>query len=107
MATGPQVVIWLEGAVVRNESERRSPLDFPLQPAGRLVIHVDPADAEVRVQGDPLERHGPTRDVSLLVGSYTVEVIRPGFHGVREEIAIRQAETREMVVRLRPVSVTD
>jgi hypothetical protein len=84
-----------------SPSERRSPADIDVQPAGRLHLIVEPADSQVWVNGNPLP---PGSDVSvgLLTGTYDVQVAHQGFKTESRKVSIEQAATATLEVRLKP-----
>jgi hypothetical protein len=74
-----------------------SPYPDNVKAAGRLLIQVEPHDAEVLVDGYPLgQRADLTYEVGLLVGVHRVEARKEGFKPYAAEIEI-QAAVRTLV----------
>lgn len=82
----------------------RSPSDESARNGtGRLMILVQPADADVRVDGQPLQttagENGTVLD--LPVGRHVVQVRKAGYVGYLREIEVRSGETSNVEVTLR------
>lgn len=72
-------------------------------PAGRLLVLVDPVEAEVYVDGYPLKRHADlSYEVGLLEGEYLLEVRAVGYQAYEQIIQIRGAKYSEFIIRLDP-----
>lgn len=70
-------------------------------PAGRLVLMVDPLQAQVLVNGYPLQRHPDlSYDVGLLQGEYQVEVTAEGFVPYTRSVEIRGGDRIHLNIRL-------
>ena len=70
---------------------------------GSVAIRVQPADAEVFVDGEPW-RGAPGQDrlvVELAEGSHTVEIRKPGFRTYVTQVDVRRGETVPLNVSLR------
>jgi hypothetical protein len=70
-------------------------------PAGRVVLLVDPLDAEVFVNGLPLGRNNDLSfEAGLLQGNYEVEVKADGYQTQRRKVEIRGGEIIRLTIRL-------
>ena len=70
---------------------------------GSVAIRVQPADAEVFVDGEPW-RGAPGQDrlvIELAEGSHTVEIRKPGFRTYVTQVDVRRGETAPLNVSLR------
>jgi PEGA domain len=78
------------------------PAGAPNQPYGTLAIRVQPADAEVFIDGQQWD--GPDAadrlEVQLLEGQHRIEVRREGFRSYTANLRIRAGETRRLNVSL-------
>jgi hypothetical protein len=70
---------------------------------GTLTIRVQPADAEVSIDGE--NWRGPATQDRLVIeiaeGSHTVEIRKPGFRTYVTQVEIRRGETSPLNVSLR------
>ena len=80
----------------------RSPSDESAR-TGRLMIRIEPADASIRIDGQPLEvtpgENSTTLDISE--GRHVVQVRKAGYVGYLTEIEVRSGETSNVEVTLR------
>ena len=80
-----------EGGVVRGDSN-----------FGAIAIRVQPADAEVRIDGERWE--GPQDDEALVVqvapGTHRIEVRKDGYRSYTAEVTVTAAETSPINVSL-------
>jgi hypothetical protein len=102
---GPGPVVWWS---VYDTGAPPPPAGSPTQdlepkPAGRLRLVVDPPDAQVWVDGNPLPPGGDA-SVGLLTGTYTVQAARPGYRSASREVVIERARTALLEIRLEPES---
>jgi PEGA domain-containing protein len=70
---------------------------------GSVAIRVQPADAEVFVDGEPW-RGAPGQDrlvIELAEGAHTVEIRKPGFRTYVTQVDVRRGETAPLNVSLR------
>ena len=68
---------------------------------GSLVVQVQPADAEILIDGDPWQSVGAARlVVQLSSGDHRVEVRKNGFETYRLTVRIRRGETTPLNVSL-------
>jgi PEGA domain len=75
---------------------------YRVMPSGWLRVQVEPADAQVLIDGFPARMDqllGNTANLGLTVGSHSVEVNRVGFQTYRSEVEIKQA--REVLLQIR------
>jgi hypothetical protein len=72
-------------------------------PYGTLAIRVQPADAEILIDGQPW--HGPASNSGLVVevaeGQHAVDIRRNGYIGYVTEVQVRRGETTPLNVSLR------
>jgi hypothetical protein len=70
---------------------------------GTLAIRVQPADADVLIDGE--KWHGPEAQDRLIVdvaeGRHTVEIQKPGYRTYVTEVQVRRADTTTLNVSLR------
>ena len=70
---------------------------------GTLAIRVQPADAEVLIDGE--KWHGPAAQDQLVVdvaeGPHTVQISKAGYRTYITDVQIRRGETSPLNVRLR------
>lgn len=81
--------------------------EFPAPPAagfGALAIEVQPADAQIVIDGDPWERPDPAAALVVQVreGEHRIEVRREGFASYISTVRVRSGETTRLNVSLRP-----
>jgi PEGA domain-containing protein len=71
---------------------------------GRLTIQLQPADADVVIDGQPwaVPPGQDTVVVDLSEGRHVVQVRKPGFVGYLTEVEVRRGETTTVDVSLRP-----
>lgn len=70
-------------------------------PAGRVMLLVEPMQAEVFVNGYPLKRHPDlSYEVSLLEGEHQIEITAEGYGIYRRSIEIRGNERIRLTIRL-------
>lgn len=100
------MMVHVQHEAYRNISTRTAarslPLHFALEPSGRLNLNIAPPDAQVLLDGEPLER---TRwsDVEVTVGSHQLTVSQPGFETVERMVEVQQGIMHPVEVRLPPV----
>jgi hypothetical protein len=98
---GP-VVWWSVYNTPTGPPETKSPFDgLEVKPAGRLHLVVDPPDAHVWVDGNPMPP-GADASIGLLTGAYTIQVARDGYLTQSHQISIEQAKTAQLQVKLEP-----
>lgn len=70
---------------------------------GRLTIHVEPADAEVVVDGQPWQLAGGQDRVVIDAspGRHNVQVRKAGYAGYLADVQVRRGDTTTLNVRLR------
>jgi hypothetical protein len=68
---------------------------------GQLTIRIQPADANVIIDGQPWPAQGPTIAVDLSEGRHVVQVRRAGYVGYLTEVQVRRGETTTLTVSLR------
>ncbi len=70
---------------------------------GSLAVRVQPADAEVSIDGDNWRGPGGQDQIVIEVaeGSHTVEIRKPGFRTYVTQVEIRRGETAQLNVSLR------
>lgn len=79
------------------------PTNAPPALAGQLTIRVQPADADVVVDGQPWPA-APGQDTIVLdlpEGRHVVQIRKPGFVGYLTEVDVRRGETTTLNVNLR------
>ena len=86
------------------DARPRPPSDEPARNgSGRLTIRVQPSDADIRIDGQPLQimpgDASTTLDVSA--GRHVVQVRKAGYVGYVTEIEVRSGETANVDVTLR------
>ena len=75
---------------------------YRVMPSGWLRVRVEPADANVLIDGFPArvdQSLGTSASIGLAVGAHSVEVQRDGFQTYRSEVEIKQA--REVFLRVK------
>jgi hypothetical protein len=85
----------------RQEPEYRG--SYPVTPSGWISVKVDPADAEVLVDGHPLKvdpSSGLSQKKGYLVGRHTIEARKKGMEPYSGEVEIRQATELHIDVQL-------
>lgn len=86
------------GAPERPEAEQAVPV-----PQGRLLLHLQPADAEVYVDDEPWNAGDQPRvAIELPAGRHTVEIRKAGFVTWREDVLILRNGTLRLSVTLKP-----
>lgn len=89
----------------RNLSTRTAagslPLHFALEPVGRLTLSVQPPEADVLLDGEPLARDERS-DVEVDVGAHQLVVSHPGFATVEQTLEVQQGVMHPVEVRLPP-----
>ncbi|MDH3279801.1 MAG: PEGA domain-containing protein [Gammaproteobacteria bacterium] len=74
-----------------------------INPAGRLIVTTQPADATVLVDGYPLARAADnTYQKGLLVGQHRLEVRAPGFAAHHQDVDIRVGNHHRLDITLNP-----
>ena len=69
---------------------------------GTLVLNLQPPDADVLVDGQPLRGSGQERlTIDLSEGGHNVQVRKPGYVGYLTDVQIRRGETTSLDVNLR------
>jgi hypothetical protein len=71
---------------------------------GTISIRVQPADAEVSIDGEPWRGPGGASErlvIEVAEGSHTVEIRKPGFRTYVTQVEIRRGETLQVNVSLR------
>ena len=75
----------------------------PQSAYGTLSVRVQPADAEISIDGEPWR--GPSGQDRLVVelaeGSHTVEIRKPGFRTYVTQVDVRRGDTTPLNVSLR------
>jgi hypothetical protein len=89
---------------------RTPPRDQPVQTAraapdargfGTFALHVQPASAEVTIDGEPWVSSDEGRfDLQVSVGSHRVEIAKPGYRPYSAAIDVREGETTTLNVIL-------
>jgi hypothetical protein len=70
---------------------------------GRLTLVVQPADADVVIDGQPWPAlSGDTRMLDLSEGRHVIQVRKPGYVGYLTEVDVRPGEPATLNVNLRP-----
>ena len=102
----------MDGTIrVRDRSRRPSAIDRPEdEPRGRfgtLSIRVQPADAEILVDGERWTAPADSSRIAieLAQGRHTVEVRKSGFSTYREDVLIRPGATMNLNVSLTAIEV--
>jgi len=70
---------------------------------GQLLLHVQPSDADVLIDGQPWPA-APTQDrvvLDLPPGRHVIQVRKPGYVGYTTEVEVRSGETSNLDVTLR------
>jgi hypothetical protein len=82
--------------------DERSPYqDLVIRPAGQLQISVEPAHAQVFVDGYAVEKEdGFLYTIGLLTGAHSVKVIAEGYKPHREEVRIEKGKQESITVKL-------
>ena len=87
------------------EPEKRWYEEEPPTPAGRLMLLVEPVQAEVLVDGYPLQRHPDlSYEVGLLQGEHRVEVSAEGYEPYQRTVDIQGGERISLTIRLKPTA---
>ena len=76
---------------------------YRVAPAGWLRVQVEPPDAQVFLDGFPLQvdpASGQSARIGLMVGTHWVEVKKEGFQPQRTQVEIQQARELFLPVRL-------
>lgn len=76
---------------------------YPITPSGWISVKVEPADAEVLVDGYPIKldaSSGLSPRLGYLVGKHTIEARKKGLEPYSGEIEIRQANDVHIDVKL-------
>jgi hypothetical protein len=104
VATPPPVGVQPPRQLPRGPIERGPAAPADQAGPATLTIHVEPADAEVLVDGQPFSRSAGQDSVTIDVaaGRHVVQVRKAGYVGYLTEITLRQGETRRIEVALRP-----
>jgi len=92
----------------RHDPARRPPIERPRDRGrdaearyGTLAIHVQPADAEVRIDGDRWDMDEDGRlEVQIADGRHHVEVRRPGSRPFAQDVEVRAGEVTPLNVSL-------
>ena len=81
-----------------------APLARPVPPAvgyGSLVLHLQPASADVTIDGEHWETSQAGQcAIQLAVGTHRIEVVTPGYERFSTEIQVRAGETTPLNVAL-------
>lgn len=73
----------------------------PPVPAGRVVLLVDPVQAEAFVNGYPLQRHPDlSYEVGLLQGEHQLMITAEGYAPFQQTVRIRGGERLRLTIRL-------
>jgi hypothetical protein len=67
---------------------------YPVTPSGWISVKVEPADAEVFVDGHPIKLDtstGLSQKIGYLVGRHTIDARKKGLESYSGEVEIRQA----------------
>jgi PEGA domain len=113
----------MQGPRTRGPATRRMPPPPPQDPRGQgdprgqadprvgpptgangtIAVRVQPADAEVSIDGEPWRSPGGQERllIDLPEGSHTVEVRKPGFRTYVTQVEVRRGETTPLNVSLR------
>jgi hypothetical protein len=76
---------------------------YAVVPSGWIRFQVQPADAEVLLNGRPVTvnpHSGLSSRIGVLIGSYLVEARKPGFRTYMGEIEVRQASEVQIDIKL-------
>ena len=76
---------------------------YPVTPSGWISVKVEPADAEVFVDGHPIKldpSSGLSQKLGYLVGKHTIDARKKGLEPYSGEIEIRQANDVHIDVKL-------
>ena len=76
---------------------------YPVTPSGWISVKVEPADAEVLVDGHPIKldpSSGLSQKLGYLVGKHTIDARKKGFEPYSGEIEIRQANDVHIDLKL-------
>ena len=71
---------------------------------GQLVLQVEPAEAELSLDGRPIPREERAHPIPLNVGEHTLVAEAPGFARHTEVVRVASQQERRLALRLRPVS---
>jgi hypothetical protein len=85
-------------------SKKQPVVDKPTAPApaqGSLVLDIEPADAEVEVDGTMRGKASDLRAIELPPGAHQIVIRKPGFEIWRGEVAL-ESQTETIQVRLVP-----
>lgn len=72
---------------------------------GKLSIEVEPHDAEIRVNGEPLEHVASRTEWHVPPGNHTVVLHKVGFRSETRQVSVKAAERSDVKVKLREESV--
>lgn len=74
----------------KPETQDASPYNFEVKPAGRVVIQVDPEDAEVFVDGLRLQQLPDlSYQVTLLAGKQHIDIKKEGYESFSEDVTVQ------------------
>ena len=68
---------------------------------GRIVIHTQPEGARILVNGEETRYRSPV-NFGLPVGKHRITVERPGFDSATQEVIVRENQTAQMQLELKP-----
>jgi len=98
-----------EGTFIPPVTQRPAPPDAPRQEAttgvtkGTLALHVQPGDAEVRIDGERwVSSDGGRFVVQVPAGTHRIEVIKTGFQTYSADVQVRDNESSSVNVTLMP-----
>lgn len=95
--TAPPAAVQPPRDLPRGSAQRQDPA------GGRLSIRVQPADAEVLIDGQPQSTAGQDLVVlDLSEGRHVIQVRKAGYIGYLSEVQVRRNETTTLSVDLRP-----
>lgn len=86
--------------VYYNQQED-SPYKIEVKPAGRILIHVEPSDAQAYIDGRKLQQLPDlTFQAALFAGSHHIDIIKEGYKKFSEDVTIHPAGGLVIPVRL-------
>ncbi len=89
---------------VRERGSASPGYDVQPTPVGRVVVDVEPPEAEVRLDGRPLSPGSPGHfEWSLVEGRYPLDVRAPGHLDFRREVVVEPGRSTELRVKLEPL----
>jgi hypothetical protein len=98
-----ETVVVYPQSYTNNRQEPGYTGGYPVTPSGWISVKVDPADAEVFVDGHPIKldpSSGLSPKLGYLVGKHTIDARRKGLETYSGEVEIRQANEVHIDVKL-------